>query len=298
MPLSLELDRISSFQNKISKIKMSNHLRYQEADRSGTFLWILVALFGLFFLSSCGGEDSEQAEDNGMRPLIAEGVKLMEDMKFDDAKIPFQELMNRDPNDLEAMSYYAVLMSKSGRMGDAVKYAEKVLEADPNWALPHVALSRVYYSSSNFDKAVKHARTALKIDPNSGGAYLVIGEIYLRRGKVKESLPVLKKGVELNPKDTDGYKKLAAAQIKNGEHKVALETLHKAMEINPDVPGVHFNLALVYDKLKDGDKALHHIDRAEQLYLAEDNTRWANKTRHTKRVMARNFGMSPDNLGQ
>jgi len=140
----------------------------------------LIALLEILFLASCGGEDEEvKLTEDGLRPQLAEAIKLTEESKFDDAKVVYAVLLTDNPNDLEIMSYFALFSVKSNRHPDAIKYAEAVIEKDPEQALPYVVLSKIEYMGANFKKAVELSRKALKLDPNLGDAYLVIGEIYL-----------------------------------------------------------------------------------------------------------------------
>jgi len=275
---------------------MPDHSRHNGSNKRSFWSLLLIVLIGIFFLASCGG-DGEKLTENGLRPKLAEAIKFTEDSKFDDAKAAFVALLADNPNDLEIMGYFALMSVKSGRTKDAIMYAEAVLEKDPKQALPYVVLGKIQYMASHFKKATELSRKALQIDPNLGDAYLVIGEIYLRQGMVEKSLPVLKKGLALLPADVDAYKKYSSALIKGGKPKEALEVLHTAMKMNPNVAGIHFNLALAYYKLKDGDKAMYHIDTAEKLYMEADEKNWANKSRQTKRAMAKSFNMSPESLG-
>ena len=61
------------------------------------------------------------------------------------------------------------------------------------------------------------------------------------------------------------------------------------MELNDHMPGIHFNLAVVYAKQNNGPKALEHIDLALKHYLKLQTFYWVGKARDTRRLILRKF---------
>ncbi|MEE9259013.1 MAG: tetratricopeptide repeat protein [Nitrospinaceae bacterium] len=261
---------------------------------------VLTLMFGVF-LFSCGGEDKkeEASSEDGLRPLVAKTYKLIGERNYEKARTSAEELVLRDKEgkDAEAMYLMSLVYLRLGRESDAKAMAQKALEVDANYGGPYSILAEVNYLSNRFDKAVELARSALRLDPNLPLAYKVIGEIYLRKGDVAKSVQVLKAGVKLAPNDVELLNKMGSAYIKARDYQGAHAALKSAYEIDSQNPGVHFNLALVYSEFKDGTNALFHISQAEALYYEANNKQWAGKASSTKRIIARQFKMRPEDIG-
>ncbi len=60
---------------------------------------------------------------------------------------------------------------------------------------------------------------------------------------------------------------------KDKNYKGAVEEFSKSLDFNPEKPATHFNLALVLDELKEGDRALGHAEKALQLFQVEGDAR-------------------------
>ena len=146
-------------------------------------------------------------------------------------------------------------------------------------------MGEVAYSRREFPEALKLSRKALKINPKLQVPYWVIGEIYLLQGKIKEGIKVLLEAHNLDPKNVETLKKLASGYIKNKEYASAKKFLEIGLNLDDKVPGVHYNLAVVYTKMGNGPKALEQYEDLDTLF-------WAGKYRDTRRIIERKFKLN------
>ncbi len=265
--------------------------------------WLVGTLLSLVFLTSCdSGETNENAgktdTGNQLRPQIAEGLKLTHDKKFNEAKTKVYELIHKNRNDAEAISIMSYIFLKSNALSKASDMAERALKIDPFLFRPYIVLARINFQVSGFDKALDLSRQALVINPEAFEAYQIIGEIYLRRGLTKAAVTVLKEAVRLDSENPKLLNFLASGYIKDKQYDQAMSTLITLQEINSNIPGAHFNLAVVYAKMKDGHKAMRHITKAEKLYALEKNKIWLGKTRDIRRVIAKDFKFRPEDINE
>lgn len=267
----------------------------------GAVLLFASVLAFSILMASCGkegpGESASGNEEKGkVRPLIAKGLKLLDEKNYEQATIAIHEILDKDPNDTEAMSVLAMIFVNQFRLKDAKEWAEKALEIDATLAVPYAVLGKAKFLTSYFDDAMELSRKALIIDPNNSLAYEVIGQIYLRRGRVDDGLSVLKEAVRLHPDNPELLNILSSAYIKAKDYDRALAVLLKAQKLDKDIAGVHFNLARVYTETNAASKAFQHINRAENLYAEQENRLWLSKARELKRHIAKKFKMRPQDL--
>lgn len=265
--------------------------------------WRLAAtLLSLVLLISCGSEElKENSENPGsrkqLRPQLAEGLKLAQEKKYEEATSKVFEVVIKNPKDAEALSVMSYIYLKANRLNNAKKMAKRALVIDPNLSRPHVVMAKVEFQVSGFDEALDLARKALILNPDTYEAYQIIGEIYLRTGLTKDAITVLKEALKLDPENPELLNLLGSGYIKDKKYDQALSTLTGLQEIDPDNPGAHFNLAVVYANLKDGRRAMRHIAKAEDLYAQdEDNKLWLGKTRDIRRVIAKDFKLRPEDI--
>jgi tetratricopeptide (TPR) repeat protein len=250
-----------------------------------------VFLFFALFAISCGdGEGGKEEVPD--RAKIAEAKKALDEENYEKAKSSVEYYLAQYPKDVEALFIYAGVLLKTGQAAKAKEKANVLLEIDPTLAEPHAILGEVAYSRRAFPEALKLSRKALKIDSKLQAPYWVIGEIYLLQGKVKEGIKVLLEAHKLDPKNVETLKKLASGYIKNKEYASAKKYLEIGLHLDDKIPGLHYNLAVVYTNMGNGPKAMEHIELALEQYEDLNTLFWAGKSRDTRRIIERKFKLS------
>jgi len=61
--------------------------------------------------------------------------------------------------------------------------------------------------------------------------------------------------------------------------------LEIGLNLDDKVPGLHYNLAVVYTKMDNGPKALEQYEDLDTLF-------WAGKSRDTRRIIERKFKLN------
>ncbi len=250
----------------------------------------LVFLIFILISVSCGG--GEEKEEKPDRAKIAEAKNAFEKEIYDKAKSSIEYFLAQHPKDVEALIIYAEVLIKINQLASARDKANLILELDPTLAEPHSILGEVAYGGRRFPEALKLSRKALRMDPKLQAPYRVIGDIYLLQGKTKEGIKVLLEAHKLDPEDIETIKKLSSGHIKNKDYAAAKKYLEKGLQLDDQVPGIHYNLAVVYSKMNDGEKAIKHIDQALEQYEDRKTLFWAGKSRDTRRILEKKFKLN------
>ena len=85
------------------------------------------------------------------------------------------------------------------------------------------------------------------------------------------------------------------AYLTLGKHKEEVNAYKDALSLNPKSALIHYNLSIAYDHLKEGKKAIYHMQMAQVLYTKKRNHR---KIRSTQRQLKRYFFSYPDLAGE
>ncbi|MEK9629047.1 MAG: hypothetical protein VW455_08495 [Nitrospinota bacterium] len=101
--------------------------------------------------------------------------------------------------------------------------------------------------------------------------------------------------IEQDPMDFQSYFELGMAYLKLGRHREEVQAYKEALWLNPKSALTHYNLSIAYDHLKVGDKAIHHMQVAQDLYATKRNHR---KIRTTQRLLKRYYMSYPKYSGK
>ena len=121
---------------------------------------------------------------------------------------------------------------------DAVKWFERAIEADPNFARPRAMLTCAWSNLPDFDlrEGTRHVERALELDPNDPDANRIMGSIKMGAEEFDASRRYHEKAMSLSPSDAYIKGRSAAFYIYTGEPERALELLDEAEELDPFLP--------------------------------------------------------------
>ena len=170
------------------------------------------------------------APDN---PVIALELGKADAAAGNDAQaIPlFQQVLDQNPQSIDAMTQLALAYQRSIRPQDAIDLLHKVLAADPNNAIAATDLGMALTQS-------QHA---------------------------KEAVPVLQQATRLAPDSVTAHEDLAAAYVQLNQFDDAEAELHLALKLAPDRPQLHYDLGLAYKMQDDTAHAIPEFEAAEKL---------------------------------
>ncbi len=101
-----------------------------------------------------------------------------------------------------------------------------------------------------------------KVEARSAKNY---GDLQLRKGNYQLAVSQYLTALRIDPDLIDATVNLAIAYTKIGMNDQAISTLEKALTLNPEQPDViYYNLAEIYEKLNNPDKALMYFAKAAE----------------------------------
>lgn len=91
------------------------------------------------------------------------------------------------------------------------------------------------------------------------------GDLYLENKRYAQAIGLYKEAILLVPDMEGAYSNLAMAYYHTGRLSSAITTYKKLLKHNPDFPDiVNFNLAEIYNKTENKEKALHYYIKASE----------------------------------
>ncbi len=161
-----------------------------------------------------------------------------------DAVLEAQDLLKRDPNNVEARKLLGRIYLRS--LGDlqsgtqstevlkrAIEQYEQIVRLEPDNVDDHLLLGRLYRLNNELQKAEAEFKTAVKLQPYSEEAVTTLAYLYNEQGNSAKALQLLG---NITGGDRTGrlYAALGFTYEQQKDYKKAIEAWRKSVEFDPD----------------------------------------------------------------
>lgn len=174
---------------------------------------------------------------------------------------------------LEAYSTGWKLHRTTGTMA-ALPFLERAVEIDPNFALAHATLGRLYANIDEFERSAESATRAWQLrDHASDPERFFISATYqiLATGNLEQARQTCEAWARAYPRDALPLTMLAGFPNKaSGRYEQAIASAQQATELNPDVAIAYYNLAVNNFYLGRIEEAENTVRRATERGLEID----------------------------
>jgi tetratricopeptide (TPR) repeat protein len=211
--------------------------------------------------------ESKEKPDRTSQLLL--GRTYLELRRYPDAINTLQLVLNRIPDDVEALFYLGRAYEENGKLQDAAKVYSALLkdtadasqEATANRTIFQQRLAAVYMDLEEFDKAIalyeEMAKSDLKVNPQLLNAYR-LGSQYDKAILLGKSL------VEKDPNDIQLGVVYARILSDSGKIKAGTDFLTNLLKTNPESVDLYVNLSEIYRQDKRYQDAEEILLRGEK----------------------------------
>jgi eukaryotic-like serine/threonine-protein kinase len=192
-----------------------------------------------------------------------------------------QQLAKRPTENLKAFQFYTLGRGYIQRrtredLLSAIRYYERAIEEDDNYALAYAGLADVYVNLGvrgytepleGQRKAEKYARKALALDENLAESHVPLGQAYVAFVPCNFALGdrEYRRAIELSPSLAMAHQYLGGSLALQGLLDESLEEFLKARELDPLSPIIARQVALPYYLKRDYVRALELLRQANAL---------------------------------
>ena len=198
--------------------------------------------------------------------------------QYGDLAATLEEMIAKFPNEKNARqlvmlaSYYR----RADKPNDAVRAAREALKLDPNDLDAQTQLAVVLSQTGKLPEALELLEAAVKRDPNNPGPALILGSILTTAGKNDDAAKLLKGLLDKFPNNDEVVRtarsQLSIVYVNSGDYAKGEGELESLLARNPDDAGVNNDLGYLYaDQGKNLEKAESMIRKA----LAEEPENYA-----------------------
>jgi Flp pilus assembly protein TadD len=148
-----------------------------------------------------------------IQTLVGAARKNVQQGNYKAAEKQYQQILAKDPNNLDALSNLGVVYVRSGNLRSAESTLKKAVAIAPDNDFLLTTLGVVQYRQSKFDEAIAELRKAIAINPNSATAHNYLGIAASQKGRQQEAEKEIFQALANNPDDADAHFNLAVILI-------------------------------------------------------------------------------------
>ncbi|OAI18555.1 hypothetical protein A1507_09380 [Methylomonas koyamae] len=183
-----------------------------------------------------------------LRPNDAEaGVNLSQiyiELKQDNkARELLVDLVSNNPDNYVPLNYLLNLEIKSGHLENAVSALESSISKNPGDFHRRIALVQIYLGSNQMPKALATSAETMNKFPEQPDVVEMAGVVYMLNGSFEKAQPLLESAVKLSPERVSAHYNLALLYEKLKQSKSGISEIEKALKLNPSHVPSKFVLA-------------------------------------------------------
>ena len=172
------------------------------------------------------------------------------------SRATFQKIIDLEPKNPRGYYQLAILGLKTKKTDEALKYAEKALQEQPNFIPALRVVVGIYQDRKQPEKAVAAVRQTLARSPQNPQLLQSLGELLLIQKQPQAAIVPLESALKLNPQQATALQLLALAYQQLPEPEKAIKELEAKAADPESPPTFSLVLASVYERKQQYDKAI------------------------------------------
>ena len=195
-----------------------------------------------------------------MQAKIANGEK-----KYDESMQLLQNVLSRDPDNVEARFLQVECWVAKGEKKKAVDSLENLDRAYPNAPVIKYALARTYLQTDNVNQAMGAVDQAVSLGPGFADAVLLQAQLRLKNGDAPGVVAPLTALLKTSPGLPQAELLLAEAYRTLGRFEDAAATIQEQIKRSPQSAAAYFLLGLVLKQQNKIEQARAAFEKAAEL---------------------------------
>ncbi len=213
----------------------------------------------------------------GLRFRLGRAYQGGEKVDLDEAITLFTQVLAVQPRSVDTHNSRALAYLDRGTSGDverAIADLTRAAAIDPKSAATYVNLAVAYSErrqAGDLDRAISELTRAIQMRADYAGAYVNRAVIYVERGGAEDlerAFDDVEHALGLDPDLSTAFLSRGNAHLARGlagDYDRALEDFGRAIQLAPNSPMAYFNRGLAYSSLRDLNRSLADLRRAQRL---------------------------------
>jgi tetratricopeptide (TPR) repeat protein len=200
-----------------------------------------------------------------MPSLLTTALALHQAGQLGAAAPLYQQVIEREPENADALHLYGVLRHQQGDHAAAAELIGQAIALRPSTSAFHANLAEAYRALGQLDRALGSCRTALDLAPNDAEAHNNLGLVLRGLNRHDEAVEEFRLAMKLRPGFALAHRNLGSSLRGLGRLDEALTHFRHAVELAPDDARARDKLGQALLDLGNAADALPHCREAVRL---------------------------------
>lgn len=229
-------------------------------DLAALFLGLAVAFSGCSSISVT----PEKARLSNAEYML--GMSYMEQGRTQDAFVEFQKAVRENPDNKAAHNMLGYLYGEREQYKEALASYARAIAIDPRYSEAYNNRASTLITMEQWDDAIASAEQALLNPLYATPEFALnnIGYAQMKKGDYDEAIKSFNKALRRRFLPQASYN-LALIYMERGQNRAALKELEDLVERVPKYAHAHYELARLYLRMGDREKARKHFTEAAAL---------------------------------
>lgn len=174
---------------------------------------------------------------------IEDVLKLHQQGKLAEAKTAYLVLLEKNPNNVQALHYLSVLFAEEGQLTEAKRYLQQAINLAPNDLTLLLHLANLNKAQGEYDEARVILQELIHNYPGFAAAFNNLGTVYYAQQNWQEAVAAYQKAIDIQPNYIDAYYNLGLAWNKLNHADAAMHAFDALLDLAPQHPGAQFQKA-------------------------------------------------------
>ena len=170
-----------------------------------------------------------------MDTLFKNAINFYENKEYDKAKKVCEDILDIQPDDLNATNLLAILNFQNKDFVQSIKFFEKAIKINPNISETYNNLGNVYYEFKQFNLAIDNYNKAIKLNPNFVLSYYNRAKALQEINQKQEAISDYNKAISLKNNFSAAYKNLGNLYAELKILDKSIYNHERALKINPNM---------------------------------------------------------------
>ena len=238
------------------------------------WLWLVCLLLSVTQVGWAQADATSAIAERSTPELLRIGALLYERRECFSSRYLFQQVLEREPDNLDALSGKGQALVCEGEFSEGISALEEVTAAAPRRAEAFVELANAYleqYESGPeiYEGRLQNALDVLREAETKGASSAAVsnlrGVVLYRQDKLVAARAALLKATEQEPEVADYHHNLGLVQLELGDTEAAVATLRRAVSLEPDSATARNQLGSAYLLLGRCEDAVFELEQATTL---------------------------------
>ena len=206
----------------------------------------------------------------GLKPLqnisehfdrLTQATSLHQTGQLAEAEIQYRELLQENPDDVNALHMLGVLEHQRGNSPKGLELVARAMQLAPGIPMIHNNFGEILLTLGQTEKATTHLLKATQEDPDKLQPLYNLGECYRRSGKLLQAENCLLMLLKKAPDHAGALLRLGMVCMDKKNPSSALEFLERAQSFEPLNIEILFQLSRVHFALKNYQDSIDILER-------------------------------------